>query len=274
MGELIEGDDGLPAEEVGPWAKEKHELLCRYIDMAKAARKKYLGPGKGGAAFIDLFCGPGRCRVKTTGEWTDGGALAAWKKSVEGGQPFSRVIVADADQVRLDAMVERLRRVGAPVVSSCGPAAQTAHFALQRTPAYGLNFAYLDPYNLEALDFGIFKTLGRVKRLDVLVHLSKMDLQRNLDSNIAATVSAFDAFAPGWRNVINIEQAQGGIRNEVVEHWRDLVEGTGKAASNDVRLLKGSKGQHLYWLLLVASHDLAHKFWKTAANPEKQGNLF
>ncbi len=273
MGELIIGDDGLPMEEVGPWAKEKHELLCRYVDMSKAARAKYLGPNKGGAAFIDLFCGPGRCKVKTTGEVIDGGALSAWKKSVEGGKPFSKVIVADADQERLDAMVQRLVAAGAPVVSKCGPAATTTLFALQQTPAYGLNFAYLDPYNLEALDFDIFRKMSKIKRLDILVHLSKMDLQRNLDSNIAATVSAFDSFAPGWRKVINVEQAQGGIRNEVVEHWRDLVASTGKSASNEVRLLKGSRGQHLYWLLLVASHELAHKFWAVASNPEKQGVL-
>ncbi|MEF3124531.1 three-Cys-motif partner protein TcmP [Rhizobium leguminosarum] len=274
MGELIDGDDGLPAEEVGEWAKEKHAYLCRYIDISKAARAKYLGPGKGGAAFIDLFCGPGRCRVKSTGEWIDGGAVAAWNKSVQGGQPFSRVIVADADQERLDATIKRLQNAGAPVVSACGPASLTAFFALQRTPPHGLNFAFLDPYNLEALDFKIFETLARVKRLDVLVHLSKMDLQRNLDINIGATVSAFDAFAPGWRDVINVGQAQGGIRTEVIEHWRDIVGKVGMNASRDVRLLKGSRGQHLYWLLLLASHDLALKFWKVASNPEKQGSLF
>jgi three-Cys-motif partner protein len=274
MGDLIAGDDGRLAEEVGQWAKEKHELLCRYVDISRSARAKYLGAGKGGAAFIDLFCGPGRCKVKTTGEWIDGGAVAAWKKSVEGRQPFTRVIVGDSDPKRLEAMVDRLERLGAPVVSACGAAAETAFFALQRTPPHGLNFAYLDPYNLEALNFQIFETLSRIKRIDVLVHLSKMDLQRNLDSNLGATVSAFDAFAPGWRAVINVEQAQGGIRAEVVEHWRDLVAATGLNASRDVRLLKGTRGQHLYWLLLLASHDLALKFWKDAANPEKQGKLF
>lgn len=28
MGRLIDGDDGLPAEDVGVWAKEKHQYLC------------------------------------------------------------------------------------------------------------------------------------------------------------------------------------------------------------------------------------------------------
>ena len=29
MGKLVDGDDGLPAEEVGSWAKEKHDYHCR-----------------------------------------------------------------------------------------------------------------------------------------------------------------------------------------------------------------------------------------------------
>ena len=38
MGKLIDGDDGLPAEEVGVWAKEKHDYLCRYIDISRSTR--------------------------------------------------------------------------------------------------------------------------------------------------------------------------------------------------------------------------------------------
>jgi hypothetical protein len=30
MGKLIDGDDGLPAEDVGSWTKEKHQYICRY----------------------------------------------------------------------------------------------------------------------------------------------------------------------------------------------------------------------------------------------------
>jgi hypothetical protein len=33
MGKLIDGDDGLPAEDVGAWTKEKHQCLCRYINI-------------------------------------------------------------------------------------------------------------------------------------------------------------------------------------------------------------------------------------------------
>lgn len=51
MGKLVDGDDGLPAEEVGVWTKEKHELLCNYVHISSATRKKYLPPNnRGGAA--------------------------------------------------------------------------------------------------------------------------------------------------------------------------------------------------------------------------------
>jgi len=40
MGKLCSGDDGLPAEEVGQWAKDKQEYLCRYIGISRAVRKK------------------------------------------------------------------------------------------------------------------------------------------------------------------------------------------------------------------------------------------
>lgn len=270
MGDLITGDDGLPAEDVGTWAKEKHDLLCRYIDISKAARAKYLGPGKGGAAFIDLFCGPGRCRVRETGEWIDGGAVAAWKKSVEGNRPFTRVIVGDADPIRLEATVTRLQRLDAPVVHMAGPASETALFALQRTPVHGLNFAFLDPYNLEALDFEIFTTLARIKRIDMLVHVSTMDLQRNLDKHLSAEDSAFDAFAPGWREALQIDQSIRRTREDLLEYWRGLIEKTTIKPSDNVRLIKGSRSQRLYWLLLAARNDLAHKFWDAIYSPEGQ----
>lgn len=273
MGDLVEGDDGLPAEDVGPWAKEKHSYLCRYIDISRGARKKFLGPGTAGATYVDLFCGPGRARVRQ-GEFIEGSCLAAWKKSVEGDAPFSKILIADLDQKRLDAAVARLEALGAPVEAFCGSAADTARLIVPRLNPYGLHFTFLDPFNLGDLDFQIFKILSQRKRMDIIVHLSKMDLQRNLDRNIAAAVSALDVFAPGWRDAVSVQQAQRGIRSELIDYWKDKVAKVGFEASPDMRLLKGSREQPLYWLLLLASHDLAHRFWKKAANTDGQGDLF
>lgn len=274
MGELVDGDDGLPAEEVGAWAKEKLEHLCRYIDISRGVRAKYLPPqGTGGSCYIDLFCGPGRSLIRDTGEWVDGSPVAAWKKSRDSGAPFSKVIIADLDQTRLDAATKRLTALGAPVVPIFGPATETAFKALQKSAVYGLNFAFLDPFSIGALDFEIFKTLSRLKRIDILAHVSKMDLQRNLPGNLSAEEPQFDLFAPGWRHAVNLNQQHPAIRREVFEYWRGLVAATGIATSEETKLITGSRGQHLYWLLLAAKHELAHKFWKESAKGD-QGSLF
>ncbi|OQA32207.1 MAG: hypothetical protein BWY57_02144 [Betaproteobacteria bacterium ADurb.Bin341] len=273
MGKLLEGDDGLPAEEVGIWAKEKHDYLCRYIDISRSARAKYLGTGKAGATYIDLFCGPGRCKVRDTGEWIDGGAVSAWKKSQEGGAPFTHVFIGDLDVQRREAAVTRLRQLGAPVVGIDGTAVQSVHKIVKHLNPYGLHFAFLDPFDLATLNFDIIVTLSQLTRIDMLVHISQMDLQRNAVSYATTEESAFDTFAPGWRNKVAIIQAQQTLRQQVFQYWRDKVAGLGVWPSTDMRLLKGGNNQPLYWLLMAAKHPLPHKFWATASNIEGQGKL-
>ncbi len=273
MGKLIDGDDGLPAEDVGAWAKEKHQYLCRYIDISRAVRSGWLGPGKAGATFIDLFCGPGRCQVRGTGEWIDGGAVAAWKMSLEGGAPFTQVFIGDLDEQRREASAARLREFGAPVVEVAGSAAHAVQQVVPNLHRYGLHFAFLDPFNLEALDFGIIRTLSTLKRIDILVHMNQMDLQRNLVTNTVSEESAFDVFAPGWRDKVDIARGQQEVRQQVFQYWRGLIASLGVWPSTEMKLIRGTRNQPLYWLLLAAKHELAHKFWAAASDVDGQGKF-
>lgn len=274
MGTLIDGDDGLPAEEVGSWTKQKHGYLRRYIDISRATRKKFLGTRKGGATYIDPFCGSGRCKVRETGEWIDGGAVAAWKKSRDGDAPFSQIYVGDLDMKRRQAAVTRLQQLGAPVIEIKGSAVQSVEEIVGKLNPYGLHFAFLDPFNLGALDFRIIEMLSKLRRIDMLVHVNQMDLQRNLVSNSTGEQSAFDVFAPGWRDKVSIAQSQQAMRQQVFHHWRDLVARLGVWPSTEMRLITGGKNQPLYWLLMAAKHELPLKFWEVAANAEGQGKLF
>jgi three-Cys-motif partner protein len=196
VGDLVDGDDGLPAEEVGPWAKDKIASLCRYIEISSAVRRKWLGPGKGGATYVELFCGPGRSKIRRTGEFIDGSCVAAWRASLSKRTPFEGMFIADADDGRRSMAVERLRRAGAPVVEIEGDAITAARKIRSLLPARALNFVFVDPYNLGAFDFKVIETFAGLRYIDLLVHVSKMDLQRNVGMNIAAQESAFDRFAP------------------------------------------------------------------------------
>ena len=271
---MLIADDGLPADEVGNWVKEKHTYLLRYIDISRAARKKYLGNGKAGAAYFDLFCGCGRSQVRDTDEFVDGSAIAAWKKSVENGAPFSAVYVSDINQESLVSCVERLQRLNAPVSYYHGDAVEAAQKFAYSANLNGLNMAFVDPYNLESLDYEIITAFSSLKRIDLVVHVSAMDLQRNLKTNLSLEESAFDKFAPGWRNNVQLGGTQFAMRERIIKYWREKVQALGTWPSVEQRLIRGTKNQPLYWLLMISKSSLAHNFWGKAANTEKQGSLF
>ena len=270
--------DPLPVGEVGAWVREKHGYLVRYIEISRATRAKYLPPrGPGGATYIDLFCGPGKSIIRQTQENVDGSAIAAWRASVKSGTPFSQVYVCDSDHNNLQACVERLQRLGAPVTGYCLPASeavvQVADDLKAKFP-HGLHFAFIDPFSLEALEFKLIQRLSELKRIDLLIHLSAMDLQRNLSTHLAASNTSWDGFAPGWQTCIDTLGPQSEVRRRLVEYWRQKISQLGLWPSTERRLVTGDKGQPLYWLLMAARHALPHEFWGVASNPEGQGALF
>jgi three-Cys-motif partner protein len=273
MNKLIDGDDNLPAEEVGRWAKEKHAYLCRYIDISRKARGKW-SPPRAGSTYIDPFCGPGRAKIRGTNEWIDGSAVAAWKKSLEGGSPFTKIYIADHNPERLNSCATRLRILNAPVVALEGPAQNTVQQIISQLNIAGLHFAFLDPFDLGSLHFEIIKALSTFKYIDMLVHISLMDLQRNLDRYIRPDSSTLDYFVPGWRTHVSTQQNKVKIRKELVHYWREKVRQLNVWPSNKMRLITGSKSQPLYWLLLAAKHKLPQKFWESAANIAGQRSLF
>ena len=190
------------------------------------------------------------------------------------GSPFTEVCVADADDYRRSLAVQRLKAAGAPVFGIDGDATTASRKIRELLKQRSLHFVFIDPYNLGAFDFSVIETFAGLRYIDTLVHISKMDLQRDTGMNIAAQRSAFDHFAPEWRSAVNVNQKHAAVRREVFEFWRKKVEALGISASTAMQLITGDQGQHLYWLTLVARHDLAHRFWKVASNSSGQRGLF
>ena len=175
---------------------DKHQRIARYVDISRGVRKRFIGPGKAGATYIDLFCGPGRSRIKGTDRVVDGSALLAWKAAAEGGAPFTEVIVADLRVDLVHAASQRLMKHGAEVKCEVGTAEQTVDQIMKGLDPYGLHFVLLDPYGLAALPFEIVEKLSRLRRVDFLIHFSAQSLQRNLRRAMRARHSALDVFAP------------------------------------------------------------------------------
>lgn len=256
-------------EKVGPWAKDKHRYLRRYVDICSAVRRKFLD-GPGGATYIDLFCGSGRARIRGTDEIIDGSAIVAWKQSQRRKTPFSTIYIADANEHKRRICAQRLRTLDAPVVELKGDAITAAETLVTKLNPIGLHLAFIDPYSLGALDFRIIRALARLQRMDMLIHISTMDMQRNVLHNITGEMATFDTFAPGWRKHVDIRAKQQEIRSQLIKYWISKIERLGCWPPDKMKLISGEKNQRLYWLLVAAKHDLARKFWKIAADDDPQ----
>lgn len=262
----VDPSDGLPAPPVGAWAREKHGLLSLYIEITRATRRKFVDtPDKAGATFIDLYCGAGRAHIKGTNEYIDGSPLVGWKASQVGGHPFSAVYLCDADTLCLEAAAKRLRALGAPVQLHAGSSLDAAKHIVGNLNPYALHFALLDPFALD-LPFEVIQVLSGLKRMDIMIHVSAMELQRNWARYSQAVDSPLDTFAPGWRQSVDLQQSDESARLSFIDYWLDKLGGLGFVEKPQFWLVRGPKNIPLYWLVLIAKHDIASRFWKKAVD--------
>ncbi|WP_244137473.1 three-Cys-motif partner protein TcmP [Burkholderia pyrrocinia] len=262
----IDPADGLPVMKVGAWSEDKHVALSRYVDAARMARGKWPY-----ASFIDLFSGPGRVMNRDSRTISDGGVLSAWRMSKKGGAPFSEIYIADTDVDSVEACATRLRSAGAHVHAWVGKASETVDWVLDALPA-GLHFAFLDPFNIEHLDFEIIRKLSSRRSIDILIHFSVMDVQRNIGADFNLTSSRLDAAAPGWRNNLRLDAVPK--REQVgayLEYWESLVTDLTKmqVAQSKPLFVNMNKGP-LYRLIHLSRHPLATKLWNDAAIPSSR----
>lgn len=269
---MIDPEDGLPiADDVHDWALEKHQRLEKYVDITRKTRAKFTDPSRpmhyrGGTTYIDLFCGPGRAKVIETGRIVDGSPLVAFKSAKAGDEPYSEMHLADVDPAYSAAAIKRISKLGGNSFGYTGRAENTVKEIVGRLNPNGLHFAFLDPYNLANLSFETIRSLAKVKRIDLLMHVSVQDLQRNSDRYTSEEYKTFDLFAPGWRNAVDLNQGLKSIRAGVLVHWKSLVQGLGFLDMRSMELITGTKKQRLYWLAFVSRHKIANDFWDKIRN--------
>jgi three-Cys-motif partner protein len=265
--------DGLPLDEVGSWAKEKHERLRRYVDISRAVRRKFLAKS-GAATYVDLYCGAGRAIVRESDERIDGSPLAAFKIAKDGGVPFSEIHIADESEERCRAAQQRIAKAGGIAKVEIGAADATSRLIVKKLNPYGLHFVFLDPYNLNDLPFSVIEAFSGLRYLDMLIHVSVQDLQRNLDAYSASKHGPLDRFAPGWREGVELKQTKIATRAAFVGFWISKIESLGLSVSQNPELVTGPiRHQRLYWLVFVGRHPLAKEFWDKIRNVSGQGEL-
>jgi three-Cys-motif partner protein len=270
----LDPDDGLIVGEVGPWATEKHDRLRKYIQASRGARAKFLPPaGKGGASYIELYSGPGRSLITGTNQMIDGSAVVAFKAGRASGHPFSEMHLSDLDAQNSSALAQRIKALGGAATSYVGDANVVVDQVMNAINPYGLHLAFLDPFNLAQLPFSIIERMLRVQRMDMIIHVSLQDLQRNLDeySRVGGTL---DIFAPGWRVAVDVRQSMTALRAALIEYWLQAIRSLGTHPATGIPLIVGEKNQRLYWLVFLSSNPLGQRLWNDVQNLSGQGSLF
>ena len=264
--QYTQGDDGLLVEKVGSWAVEKLKLVTDYVYASGGARKKFLDTG---AAYIDPFCGPGRSMIRDKNTLIDGSSVAAFKRALESPARFTSINISDGDEELLTTATKRLSALNAPVCPAPGPANEALPKIIQSLDRNGLHLAFLDPYNLGALSFDLFEQLAKLKNIDVIAHVSVSDLQRNAARYAEKDYDQFDKFAPGWRGNVSTDVNKETFRAAIIKYWSDQVTALGLPQAKHWELIRGDHGQRLYWLILLARHELAHGLWRKVSSAAK-----
>ena len=141
---------------------------------------------------------------------------------------------------------------------------------------HALHFAFLDPYSLGALPFDVIRKLARLERMDILVHVSVQDLNRNLRKYAKKSESQLDAFAPGWRELVgDLGRPDHYVRARIFEHWRNLLKSVGIQTTEVAESVVAENNQPLYWLAFAARHARALDFWEKVRElePDAQADL-
>jgi three-Cys-motif partner protein len=271
----LDPDDGLIVGKVGRWATEKHDRLARYIQASSGARAKFLPPrGRGGASYIDLYSGAGRSLITGTSKIIDGSAVAAFKAGQASGHQFSEIHLSDLDQQNSSALAQRIKALGGTATSYVGDADIIVDRVMRAINPHGLHLAFLDPFNLAQLPFSIIERMLRVQRMDMIIHVSLQDLQRNLDEYSRVGDPTLDNFAPGWRNKVNTHQSIAALRAALIDYWLKAIHSLGTKPATGIPLIVGEKRQRLYWLVFLSSNRLGEKLWNDVQNLSGQGSLF
>lgn len=260
-------DDGLKREIVHHWVEEKHARLRKFVDISWGVRRRF----EGNCTYIDLFCSVGRARVLETGVIVDGSALAA-AKTAAARLPFREIHIGDLEPDHVEAHAARLSQAGfSNVVTYIGPAEETVLQLAPKLNKKALHLALLDPYNLEALPFSVIATLGSYKCMDLLIHVSAQDLQREAFGK--KNFARLDRFAPGWRDHVDLTQRCDIYRQQFLGYWRDKIRALGYPVYDTMEDVRGDKNQPLYWLFFASKHPKGQEFWDKIRNISPQTRL-
>lgn len=197
---LVADDDRLPVRDAGAWTEDKLYYWNRYVEITTTAMvdKPQWGAG---LIYVDLFAGPGICKLRESGRRIPGSVLLA----AHAPKPFKRIIACELDQELASACRTRLDLTYAAKRSEVltGNCNELIDRVTALIPDRALTLAFVDPEALH-IHFSTLRRLTTGRRVDLLVLFAdRMDIVRNVAFYACQSQSNLDTFLgpdTDWRS--------------------------------------------------------------------------
>lgn len=268
----VQLDDGLPAREVGAWSEDKLFVWHKYIQTTTTAM---VGKPawKAGLVYVDLFAGPGVCRIRGSDRRLPGSPLIA----MLAGKPFARVILVEKDARMAAACRTRTASIASahsPVVLE-GDSNELVHHVVQQIPRGALTLAFVDPEALDAR-WETMATLSAAGRVDLLVLFADAyDALRNLDNFLNGADPRLDqVMGPHsrWRDEVRaLPNWEGNtLRQFFAEEYISLLKRHLGYEVAGTKIIRGPSGP-LYRLIYASKHSRGLDFWNKVDFRDRHG---
>jgi three-Cys-motif partner protein len=280
-------EDGLCMRPSGDWVAEKLDYLQRYIDVFETSMHEKRWRSRN---YIDLFAGPGKCYVESTGAVYLGSPLLALITP----HPFTNYYFVELDGERMGALEKRCSaflnrdsiqfyRTDANIaVRNIVERIQSDDRRYIKDAWPSLNLAFLDPEGLE-LWWSTVGSLATVNRMDLIIHYPQGGLSRYIPSAYKESgETAVDRFFGGtkWRDIYAASlRASGRVpHRELIHHYRSNLQTLGyqnvvlDSETGSEPLIRNSRRRApLYRLIFASKHQLGHDFWREVTKRDVYG---
>lgn len=259
-------NDGRTNPLVGPWSREKHWFLRRYVDAFTAAMNK---KNWSGLHYIDLFAGAGIEMIEGTSELDWGSPLIA----AQAAPPFTRLHLCELDRAKFDALSQRLVNFRAPGDQLvCGDANEKVAEIVKAIPPKSLSLAFLDPFGLH-LDYEMTLSPLSSIRADLIIFFpDRLDAARNWEAyyfeNPNSNLDRVLGRNCNWR-----EAATGIATRNYGELFRRLYVEQIKKLGYLHFEFEGvpSYANRLYWLIYCTRAKAGIEIWRNVAEKKPDG---
>lgn len=272
-------DDGLCTEKIGHHSKKKHELIRHYAEIFATGMKNQWA----NRAYVDLFAGPGMCRVKGTDELVCGSPLLV----LDIKDPFDRYVFCESEEQKIDALRARVasQHGGLDVRFVHGDSNAKTDDILAALPDASreskcLAFFLVDPYRIENLAFATIERLSERYGDFLILIPTGMDIARNEHVYAQPGDNRLDRFLgdASWRSEWEQQNDRSGaaFARFVADAFDKQMAQIGfryggRPEAETIRL--EAKNVALYRLAFYSRHPRGSDFWNKARKASRSQQM-